>query len=222
MTTSPSALPHEGFGSSFLRMALTPDRVCEAVDRVLGDRLELGPMGAGPGRVLAKITAKALFGATYGEAIDGEDFAYRLQVPADVDVDLDLAVDKLHFIAQVLVPLEIRVTLDEPLTLVWTVTPPSPDQVTLNISTETRRAALLLKVANLDDELRAFVVRVVEKEMLKPHIVRATRIDLNEVVNGVWPIVAQHVLPDGPDTPDPATAVALDTLPPAPPSAATA
>ena len=199
MTTSPSALPHEEFGGNFLRMALTVDRVSEAVDRVLGDRLELGPMGAGPGRVLAKITAKALFGASYGEAIAGEDFAYRIHVPASVDVDLDLAVDRLHFIADVVVPIEVRVTLDGPLTLVWTITPPSRDEVVLNISTATRRAAMLLKVANLDDELRAFVVRIAEKEMQKPHVLRATRIDLSEVVNGVWPMVAEQVLPDGPD-----------------------
>ena len=80
----------------------------------MGDRLELGPMGAGPGRVLAKITAKALFGASYGEAMAGEDFAYPHPVPASVDVDLDLAVDRLQFIAEVLVPIEVRVTSTDP------------------------------------------------------------------------------------------------------------
>ena len=81
------------------------------------------------------------------------------------------------------------------MTLVWTITPPSRDDVILNISTETRRAAMLLKVANLDDELRAFVVRIAEKEMQKPHVLRATRIDLSEVVDGVWPMVAEQCCP---------------------------
>lgn len=71
--------------------------------------------------------------------------------------------------------------------------------MSLTVNTDTRRAALLLRVANLADELRAFVVRVVEKELEKPHVVRATRIDLGEVIEGVWPVVAEQVLPDGPD-----------------------
>lgn len=195
-------LTHEEFGSHFLRMVLPVDRVCEAVDRVLGRRLELGPMGAGPGRVLAKITARVEFAASYGEALPGDEIAFRIWVPAEVDVVLDLAVDTLRFTADVLVPLHVGVEIDESLTLVWTITPPAADEVSLKITTETRRAELLLRVANLDDELRAFVVRIVEKEIQKPHVVRATRIDLREVVDGVWPMVAAQVLPDGPDAPD--------------------
>jgi hypothetical protein len=196
------------FGATFLRTALPPERVCEAVDRVRGQRLDLGPMGAGPGRMLAKITAGIEFGASYGEALPGEDLAFRVMVPARADVDLDLAVDRLRFTADVIVPLDVRVTIAEPLTLVWTITPPDPDEVSLTVNTDTRRAALLLRVANLDDELRAFVVRVVEKEMAKPHVQRATRIDLGEVIDGVWPVVAQQVLPDGPDpVPDPVRGV---------------
>ena len=197
------------FGATFLRRALPPARVCEAVDRVMGERLDLGPMGAGPGRVLAKITAGIEFGASYGEALPGEDLAFRVLVPARADVDLDLAVDRLRFTADVLVPLHIRVAVDEPLTLVWTITPPPPDELSLTVNTDTRRAAMLLRVANLDDELRAFVVRVVEKELEKPHVLRATRIDLGEVIDGVWPVVAQQVLPDGPDrVPDPSRGIA--------------
>jgi hypothetical protein len=199
MTTLPTEISHEEFGGNFLRMALPPERVCEAINRVLGERLELGPMGAGPGRMLAKITAVALFGPTRAETIEGDEIAFRVWVPAAVTVDLDLAVDKLHFTADVLVPVIVRVTIDSHFTLLWTVTPPEPDEVTLDISTETKRAALLLKVANLDDELRAFVIRVAEKELQKPHIVRATRIDLRELVDAVWPHVADRVLPDGPD-----------------------
>ena len=196
------------FGATFLRTALRPERVCEAVDRVMGERLDLGPMGAGPGRMLARITAGIEFGASYGEALPGDDLAFRVMVPARADVDLDLAVDRLRFTADVLVPLHIQVTIDEPLTLVWTITPPVPDEVSLTVNTDTRRAALLLRVANLDDELRAFVVRVVEKELEKPHVQRATRIDLGEVIDGVWPVVAQQVLPDGPDpVPDPVRGV---------------
>lgn len=202
MSSASEDLSPAEFGAGFLQLALTPERVCEAVNRVMGDRLELGPMGAGPGRVLAKITTVAVFGTAYGEAIPDADLAYRVMVPVSAAVDLDLSVDTLHFTADVLVPLDVRVAIDPELALVFTITPPPPDEVTLSISTETRRAAMLLRVANLDDELRAFVVRIVEKELTKPHVVRATRIDLRAVVDGAWPVIAEQVLPNGPDNAD--------------------
>ena len=48
-------LPDEHFGQSFMRLVLHQDRVLASIDRVLGETLQLGPIGAGPGRVFARI-----------------------------------------------------------------------------------------------------------------------------------------------------------------------
>jgi hypothetical protein len=46
------------------------------------------------------------------------------------------------------------------------------------VATERRRSVLLQRVAGLDDELRRFLVKVVARELEKPHVQRATRIDM--------------------------------------------
>ena len=53
----------------FILLVLHQDRVMESINRVLGAEFSLGPIGAGPGRKVAKVTANGTFGKVYGEAL---------------------------------------------------------------------------------------------------------------------------------------------------------
>jgi hypothetical protein len=55
-------LSYEQLGRSFMASVLHRQRVLGSIDRVLGKDFSLGPIGAGPGRALAKITAPGTFG----------------------------------------------------------------------------------------------------------------------------------------------------------------
>lgn len=193
-------LPDEHFGASFMRLILHKDRVLESIERVLGEELSLGPIGAGPGRVLAKITARGRFGKTYGEVIpDPATVGYKVFLPVSVTFDLDLRVDSLTFDADVLLPLTIRMYVEEPLTIVWDITVPNEDEVEMTVQTDKRRSAALQKVAGIEGELRRFILKFVARELDKPHVRRATRIDLVSVIDGAWDSIASQFLPNSPE-----------------------
>lgn len=189
----------EHFGDDFMRLILHRQRVLESVDRVLGDTFHLGPIGAGPGRRLAKVTASGTFGASYGAELDDGRLGYLVNVPVDVLFDLDLGVDQMRFHADVLIPLDIEMELEDPLTILWRITPPTDDQVVISVDTDTRRSALVQRVAGIDGELRRFIVRFIARELAKPHVEKATRIELVSLIDTAWPVIAGQFLPHGPE-----------------------
>jgi hypothetical protein len=194
----PQALGYDEFGMRFMNLVLHRDRVMESINRVLGPDFRLGPIGAGPGRKVAKVTASGTFGAAYGEALP-DVVGYELNLPVHVSFHLDLNVDMLRFDAEVLLPLRLTMELVEPLTILWHITPPQPDDVVMTVASDSRRATVLQKLTGLDGELRRFIVRFVERELEKPHVVKAMRIDLVTVIDNAWEHLAAQFMPNGPE-----------------------
>jgi hypothetical protein len=191
----PQPIGYDEFGMRFMDLVLHRDRVMESFNRVLGADFRLGPIGAGPGRKVAKITASGTFGKAYGEAL-ADVVGYEVNLPVDVTFHLDLGVDVMRFDAQVLLPLRLTMELVEPLTILWHITPPSPGDVTIEVQSDNRRAAMLQKVTGLDGELRRFIVRFVERELDKPHVRKAMRIDLVTLIDNAWEHIAEQFLPN--------------------------
>ena len=50
-------MTYEEFGRKFFEVAVTEERVGDAIAGIAGDAFEMGPMGQGPGKI-AKVTAK--------------------------------------------------------------------------------------------------------------------------------------------------------------------
>jgi len=152
-------------------------------------------MGAGPGRRFATLRATGWFQPTHGHELEGDLLAYRVFLPIAVDFELDLAVDKHRFRADVVLPLTLTVRVESPLVIHWDITTPSEDEVVITVATAQRRAAVLQKMTGLDGELRRFLMRVVEIELDKPHVRRATRIDMGQLIDNAWPALADQFLP---------------------------
>jgi hypothetical protein len=206
----PRPIGYDEFGMRFMDLVLHRDRVMESISRVLGDDFRLGPIGAGPGRKMAKVTATGTFGTPYGRSLhspvaspDGEALpavvGYDVNLPINVTFHLDLGVDVMRFDAEVLLPLRLTMELVEPLTILWNIAPPSPDEVAIEVTSDNRRAAVLQKLTGLDDELRRFVVRFVERELEKPHVRKAMRIDLVTLIDNAWEHIASQIMPTGPE-----------------------
>ncbi len=191
-------LGYDEFGMRFMNLVLHRDRVMESINRVLGKDFQLGPIGAGPGRKVAKVTANGTFGTAYGEALP-DVVGYEVNLPVNVAFHLDLGVDMLRFNAEVLLPLRLTMELVEPLTILWHITPPHPDVVVMTVASDSRRATVLQKLTGLDGELRRFIVRFVERELEKPHVRKAMRIDLVTLIDNAWEHIATQFMPNGPD-----------------------
>jgi hypothetical protein len=197
------SLGYDEFGMRFMNLVLHRDRVMESINRVLGEEFQLGPIGAGPGRKVAKVTANGTFGRAYGEALtaslDEQSVGYEVNLPVDVAFHLDLGVDMLRFNAEVVLPLRLTMELVEPLTILWRITPPDPDDVVMTVASDSRRATVLQKLTGLDGELRRFIVRFVERELEKPHVQKAMKIDLVTLIDNAWEHIAEQFMPNGPD-----------------------
>jgi hypothetical protein len=193
----PRPIGYDEFGMRFMDLVLHRDRVMESINRVLGEEFRLGPIGAGPGRKVAKVTATGTFGTPYGEALP-EVVGYLVNLPVQVTFDLDLQVDKLRFEADVLLPLRLTMELVEPLTILWHIASPEPDEVSISVESDNRRAAVLQRLTGLDAELRRFVVRFVDRELEKPHVRKAMRIDLVTLIDNAWEHIAAQFMPNGP------------------------
>lgn len=197
---APAVVPigYDEFGMRFMNLVLHRDRVMQSINRVLGEEFRLGPIGAGPGRKVAKVTASGTFGAAYGEALT-DVVGYELNLPVHVSFHLDLGVDMLRFDADVLLPLRLTMELVEPLTILWHITPPDPNDVVMTVASNSRRATVLQKLTGLDGELRRFIVRFVDRELAKPHVQKAMRIDLVTLIDNAWEHIAEQFMPNGPE-----------------------
>lgn len=187
------------FGVAWIRRVLHKERILRTVDQVLGDQIALGPIGAGPGRAFASVSFVGTYGPTTGAEIPGDLLTYAIDLPISVDVELGLPLDKVRFTAEVVVPLVLEVHTEAPLKLRLELSTPSEDRIGLQLNTDTRRGAMIRKIAGLDAELRRFLLRVLDTELAKPYVRRATHLDMDELITNAWPALTEQFLPQGPE-----------------------
>ncbi len=192
-------ISYEQFGAAYIRQVLHKDRILKMVNDVLGPTIELGPIGAGPGRKAAMVNVLGTFRETKGEEIPGDLLAYRVFLPISVIFEVDLRVDKHRFTADVVVPLTLTVHAVAPLRVRIDITVPGEEEVILTLQADTRRGAVLQKVAGLEAELRRFLVKVVRTELAKPYVRRATDFDMAALIDDAWDGIAEVILPRGPE-----------------------
>lgn len=191
---------YELFGVNWIRRVLHRDRILRTVDQVLGDQIALGPIGAGPGRAFASVSFVGSFRPTTGEEVVGAPLlTYAIDLPISVVFQLELPLDRLNFNAEVVIPLLLVVHTEEPLRLRLELVTPTEDQIGLELKTDTRRGAMLRKLTGLDSELRRFVLKVIDTELAKPYVQRATHLDMEELIDHAWPALTERFLPQGPE-----------------------
>lgn len=184
------------FGDSWIRRILHLERILRTVEDVLGDRIELGPIGAGPGRAFASVSVLGKYRPTSGHEVLGEELlTYAIDLPISVEFDLELPLDKLRFNAEVVVPLLLVVHTESLVRLRMEIRRPTEDQIQLQLQTDTRRGTMLQKIANLDAELRRFLLRVLDIELSKPYVQRAMNLDMEELIDASWPALSAQFLP---------------------------
>jgi len=71
--------------------------------------------------------------------------------------------------------------------------------VTISVKADKRRSAVLQRMAGVDAELRRFIIKFVARELDRPHVRKATRIDLISVIDRAWPQIAGQFLPSRPE-----------------------
>ncbi|MDE1670692.1 hypothetical protein [Nocardia gipuzkoensis] len=180
-----NSISYAEFGRRFLEYAASEERISGAFDQLTGTAFDFGPIGVGPGR-LAKVTAEVQLGSARLRRRDDETIAFELIIPLDLDLLLDLAVDRHRFHAEGTVHLHLTVRTAAPLRVVIDIAEPRPGDVRVDVAAATKRGQLLRILASVDHEIRRFVARYISAEIRKPHIAAVRDIDVARRLDEAW------------------------------------
>ena len=177
-------LDYRAFGEAFVFRAVTPERVVNAVGRIAGEVVELGPIRAGPGG-RATVNARGRIGEPEADEVKPDPLTYSVRLP--VDVSLDVKVGTVHrYDATGTIDLNLTVRTVEPLKIVIDVDPVRPEQVAFHIHAQGVQAKLLGRAGDVDGELRRHTAAYVNERLAHPDTARFTTIDLLPLMEQVW------------------------------------
>ena len=177
------------FGRSFMREIVTADRVAATIASVVGDRIEVGPMAAGP-RDAARATLRGRLAGVDVSRADKRDDGEAMRFSAVVRLDCTLAVkapvlDK-RYRGALTIPLLLDVRTALPLRLVIDVEPPSPPDIGVELESGDRSGRLIQVLGNIDGEVRARAAEEVARRVEAPEARRHREIDILAMVDDVW------------------------------------
>lgn len=190
MTTPQAPAPdgpcsYETFGVRFFEHAVTEQRIVSAMSGMVGDAIDFGPMGVGPGKV-AKVSATGRVQVPTATRTGDRPLTFRVRIPVDLRLNIELGGSAHRFTADLGVPLTLTVHAAEPLRIVIHIEPPSRHDIELRLDADGVRATFLQFVAGVDDEIRRFVAKYVAREVAKPGVRRATEIDIATRIDAAW------------------------------------
>jgi hypothetical protein len=176
---------YEDFGRRFYEIAVTEERVGDAIAAIAGDEFEMGPMGQGPGKI-AKVTAKVRIQEPRVTRSNGELITFAIRIPLEIDMVIDLRIDKPKFMVFGEIALSATARAAEPLLLILDVQKPRPSDIAIHVTSKSLRAELLRIVAGVDAEIRRFISAHVAGEIDSPASMKAKVIDVAERLDAAW------------------------------------
>jgi hypothetical protein len=176
---------YEEFGRRFYEIAVTEERVGDAIAAIAGDEFEMGPMGQGPGKI-AKVTAKVRIQEPRVTRSIGELITFAIRIPLEIDMVIDLRIDKPKFMVFGEIALSATARAAEPLLLILDVQKPRPSDIAIHVTSKSLGAELLRIVAGVDAEIRRFIAAHVAGEIDSPESVQAKVIDVAQRLDETW------------------------------------
>jgi hypothetical protein len=170
------------WGERFFASAVSAERVLTGINVLAGQKIDVGPMGVGPGRVV-KVTAVGEIGTAVGERVSDSPVAFAVTLPASLEFAIDLGVDTHRFTAELLIPLTLTARARDDLSIIIDVTPPRASEVDCRLQAQGLRASITQHAANVEGELKRFVSKYVTREIEKPYVVKARTIDVSGAID---------------------------------------
>ena len=172
-------ISYADFGKRFFEIAVTRERVVDAVAGVAGRPIDVGPLAVGP-LGLIKIRANGSVGTlSVVERVD-EHVAFDVTLPVQLDMVIEIGFDKHRFSALIEVALIAIARAAAPLRIALDVVPPTRRNVAVQLHADGLRASVIQVVAGVDRELKRAVAKFVRGELDKPEIRAARVIDVGK------------------------------------------
>ena len=178
-------MTYEEFGRKFFEVAVTEERVGDAIAGIAGDAFEMGPMGQGPGKI-AKVTAKVQVQEPRVTREVGDTITFAIRIPLEIDMVIDLRIDKPRFMVYGEISLGATARAAEPLLLILDVEKPRPSDISIQVTSKSLRGEVLRIVAGVDAEIRRFIAAHVAGEIDSPEAQQARIINVAERIDASW------------------------------------
>lgn len=163
----PTFISYAAFGRRFFEVAVTRDRVAQAVAGIGGRPIDVGPLGVGP-LSLAKVRANGMVGEPeLVELEHDQHIAFELVIPAELEMQISIGLDTYRFNADLRITLPVAARAAERLRLVIDVEPPTRHNVEVDLRADGLRASALQAIAGVENELKRTVAKFVAKEIEK-------------------------------------------------------
>jgi hypothetical protein len=179
------SMTYEEFGRRFFEIAVTEERVGAAIGQIAGDEFTMGPMAQGPGKI-AKVTAKVKVQEPLLKRELGEQITFDIQIPLEIELVIDLRIDKPRFKVFGEIALKATAIAAPPLKLILDVQKPRASDISIHITSTTLRAELVRIVGGVDAEIKRFVAQHVAGEIDSPESAKAKVIDVGGQIDEVW------------------------------------
>lgn len=183
--SEPEHCDYATFGAQFFSMLVTAERVAAAIGTLAEDEFAIGPVPVGPGR-LARLTVNGQLGRATVRRRGREPLRFRVTIPAEIDLLIELPGQDSRFHGSVQVGLDVTARAALPLSVIFEIDPPAPADIEVSLAADGRRANLLRTLAGMDVEVHRYVHRFVTRELDTPRVRAACQIDISTAVKAAW------------------------------------
>jgi hypothetical protein len=178
-------MTYEEFGRRFFEVAVSEERVCNAIAAIAGDAFEMGPMGQGPGKI-AKVSAKVRIMDPRVSRQLGDLITFAIRIPLEIDMVVDLRIDKPKFMVFGEIALRATARAAEPLLLILDVEKPRSSDISIHVTSKSLRGELVRVIGSLDAEIRRFISAHVSGEIDSPASQKAKVINVADSIDVAW------------------------------------
>jgi hypothetical protein len=178
-------MSYEEFGRRFFEVAVTEERVGDAIGQIAGDAFEMGPIAQGPGR-LAKVTAKVRIMAPRVNRRVAEEITFGIRIPLEIDMVVDLRIDKPRFMVFGEISLRAVARAAQPLLLIIDVEKPRAADIAIHVTSKSLRAEVVRIIGGVDAEIKRFIAAHVAGEIDSPESQKAKVIDVATELDQTW------------------------------------
>ncbi|BBX70234.1 hypothetical protein [Mycolicibacterium psychrotolerans] len=178
-------MSYEEFGRRFFEVAVTEERVGDAIGQIAGDAFEMGPIAQGPGR-LAKVTAKVQILPPRVNRRVADEITFAIRIPLEIDMIVDLRIDKPKFMVFGEISLRAVARAAEPLLLIIDVEKPRAADIAIHVTSKSLRAEVVRIIGGVDAEIKRFIAAHVAGEIDSPASQKAKIIDVATELDATW------------------------------------
>jgi hypothetical protein len=178
-------MTYEEFGRRFFEVAVSEERVCNAIAAIAGDAFEMGPMGQGPGKI-AKVSAKVRIMDPRVTRQVGDMITFAIRIPLEIDMVVDLRIDKPKFMVFGEIALHATARAAEPLLLILDVEKPRSSDISIHVTSKSLRGEVVRVIGGVDAEIRRFIAAHVSGEIDSPASQKAKVINVADSIDAAW------------------------------------